>query len=206
MANRLTANRLTANRKGSEAGEEAHFLECWCIRENFRRQAQLLPRGARMQTSERDRLLGVMLRQLEKQFGTSAVIQLGENTVLDVGVISTGAISLDAALGVGGLPRGRVTEIFGPESSGKTTLALHAIAQAQAAGGVAAFIDVEHALDPQYAQALGVDIKRLIVSQPDCGEQALEIANSLVASNVVDIVVVDSVAALVPKAEMEGEM
>jgi len=159
-----------------------------------------------MQTSERDRLLGVMLRQLEKQFGTSAVIQLGENTVLDVGVISTGAISLDAALGVGGLPRGRVTEIFGPESSGKTTLALHAIAQAQAAGGVAAFIDVEHALDPQYAQALGVDIKRLIVSQPDCGEQALEIANSLVASNVVDIVVVDSVAALVPKAEMEGEM
>jgi recombination protein RecA len=159
-----------------------------------------------MQTAERDRLLGVMLRQLEKQFGTSSVIQLGANTVLDVGVISTGAISLDAALGVGGLPRGRVTEIFGPESSGKTTLALHAIAQAQAGGGVAAFIDAEHALDPQYAQALGVDIQRLIVSQPDCGEQALEIANALVASNVVDIVVVDSVAALVPKAEMEGEM
>ena len=174
--------------------------------ENFPGHAELLPRGVRMQTAERDRLVGVMLQQMEKQFGRGAVIQLGGNTVLKVGVIPTSAISLDAALGVGGLPRGRVTEIFGPESSGKTTLALHAIAEAQAAGGMAAFIDAEHALDPQYARALGVDVDNLLLSQPDCGEQALEITNSLVASNVVDIIVVDSVAALVPKAEIEGEM
>jgi recombination protein RecA len=146
------------------------------------------------------------LQQMEKQFGRGAVVQLGSNTVLQVGVIPTGAISLDSALGVGGLPRGRVVEIFGPESSGKTTLALHAIAQAQAAGGAAAFIDAEHALDPQYARALGVDTDNLIVSQPDYGEQALEITSALVSSNVVDIIVVDSVAALVPKAELEGEM
>jgi recombination protein RecA len=159
-----------------------------------------------MQTAERDRLLGVMLQQLGKQFGTGGVIQLGTNTVLNVGVVPTGVIALDAALGVGGLPRGRVTEIFGPASAGKTTLALHAIAQAQAAGGVAAFVDAEHALDAKYARALGVNVETLIVAQPDFGEQALDITNALVASNVVDIVVVDSVAALVPKAEIEGEM
>jgi len=146
------------------------------------------------------------LQQMEKQFGRGAVVQLGSNTVLQVSVIPTGAVSLDAALGVGGFPRGRVVEIFGPESSGKTTLALHAIAQAQAAGGTAAFIDAEHALDAKYAKALGVDIDNLIVSQPDYGEQALEITSALVSSNVVDVIVVDSVAALVPKAEIEGEM
>jgi recombination protein RecA len=155
---------------------------------------------------ERTRMILQTLQQMEKQFGKGAVVQLGSNTVLLVSVIPTGAVSLDAALGVGGYPRGRVVEIFGPESSGKTTLALHAIAQAQAAGGTAAFIDAEHALDAQYARALGVDTDNLIVSQPDYGEQALEITNALVSSNVVDVIVVDSVAALVPKAEIEGEM
>ena len=159
-----------------------------------------------MPSVERSRMILQALQQMEKQFGKGAVVQLGSNTVLQVSVIPTGAISLDAALGVGGFPRGRVVEIFGPESSGKTTLALHAIAQAQAAGGTAAFIDAEHALDPQYARALGVDTDNLIVSQPDYGEQALEITNALVSSNVVDVIVVDSVAALVPKAELEGEM
>jgi recombination protein RecA len=159
-----------------------------------------------MPSPERSRMILQALQQMEKQFGKGAVVQLGSNTVLQVSVIPTGAISLDVALGVGGLPRGRVVEIFGPESSGKTTIALHAIAQAQAAGGTAAFIDAEHALDPQYARALGVDTDNLIVSQPDYGEQALEITNALVSSNVVDIIVVDSVAALVPKAELEGEM
>jgi recombination protein RecA len=159
-----------------------------------------------MLTAERSRMISQTLQQLEKQFGKGAVVQLGSNAVLQVAVIPTGAISIDSALGVGGLPRGRVIEIFGPESSGKTTLALHAIAQAQALGGTAAFIDAEHALDAQYAKALGVDIDNLIVSQPDSGEQALEITNALVSSNVVDIIVVDSVAALVPKAELEGEM
>jgi len=159
-----------------------------------------------MAPSERDRLIMQMVLQLEKQFGKGAVVQLGSRNVLPVSVISTGSISLDAALGVGGFPRGRVTEVFGPESSGKTTIALHLIAQAQAAGGTAAFIDAEHALDPGYARNLGVDVEALLVSQPDCGEQALEITNALVASGVVDVVVVDSVAALVPKAELEGEM
>jgi recombination protein RecA len=157
-------------------------------------------------SAERTRMILQTLQQMEKQFGRGAVVQLGSNTVLLVSVIPTGAVSLDAALGVGGFPRGRVVEIFGPESSGKTTLALHAIAQAQAAGGTAAFIDAEHALDAQYARALGVDTDDLIVSQPDYGEQALEITNALVSSNVIDVVVVDSVAALVPKAEIEGEM
>ena len=146
------------------------------------------------------------LLQMEKQFGKGAVLQLGSRSVQQVSVIPTGSISLDAALGVGGFPRGRVMEVFGPESSGKTTLALQVIAQAQAAGGTAAFIDAEHALDPTYARALGVDVDNLLVSQPDYGEQALEITNSLIASNVIDVVVVDSVAALVPKAELEGEM
>ena len=144
--------------------------------------------------------------QMEKQFGKGAVLQLGSRNAQSVSVISSGSISVDAALGVGGFPRGRVIEVFGPESSGKTTLALHVIAEAQKAGGVAAFIDAEHALDPTYARKLGVDIDNLLVSQPDCGEQALEITNALVSSNAVDLLVVDSVAALVPKAELEGEM
>jgi recombination protein RecA len=143
---------------------------------------------------------------MDKQFGKGAVLRLGSRNVLPVTVISSGSISLDAALGVGGFPRGRVIEVFGPESSGKTTLALQVIAQAQKVGGAAAFIDAEHALDPGYARKLGVDTDNLIVSQPDCGEQALEITNALVASGGVDVVVIDSVAALVPKAELEGEM
>ena len=159
-----------------------------------------------VQTTERARQIMQTLLQMEKQFGKGAVLQLGSRSVQQVSVIPTGSISLDAALGVGGFPRGRVMEVFGPESSGKTTLALQVIAQAQAAGGTAAFIDAEHALDPTYARALGVDVDNLLVSQPDYGEQALEITNSLIASNVIDVVVVDSVAALVPKAELEGEM
>ncbi len=157
-------------------------------------------------TAERARLITQTLLQMEKQFGKGSVLQLGSRSVQQVSVIPTGSISLDAALGVGGFPRGRVVEVFGPESSGKTTLALQVIAQAQAAGGTAAFIDAEHALDPTYARALGVDVDNLLVSQPDYGEQALEITNSLISSNVIDVVVVDSVAALVPKAELEGEM
>ena len=156
--------------------------------------------------AERARLITQTLLQMEKQFGKGSVLQLGSRSVQQVSVIPTGSISLDAALGVGGFPRGRVVEVFGPESSGKTTLALQVIAQAQAAGGTAAFIDAEHALDPTYARALGVDVDNLLVSQPDYGEQALEITNSLISSNVIDVVVVDSVAALVPKAELEGEM
>jgi len=146
------------------------------------------------------------LIQMDKQFGKGAVLQLGSRNAQPVSVISSGSISIDAALGVGGFPRGRVVEIFGPESSGKTTLALHVIAEAQAAGGCAAFIDAEHALDPTYARKLGVDIDNLLVSQPDCGEQALEITSALVSSGAIDLIVVDSVAALVPKAELEGEM
>ena len=157
-------------------------------------------------TPERARQIMQALLQMEKQFGKGTVLQLGSRNALPVSVIPTGSISLDAALGVGGFPRGRVIEVFGPESSGKTTIALQLIAQAQAAGGAAAFIDAEHALDPTYARAIGVDLDGLIVSQPDYGEQALEITNALVASNVVDVIVVDSVAALVPKAELEGEM
>jgi recombination protein RecA len=155
---------------------------------------------------DRARLIAQTLLQIEKQFGKGSVLALGSRNALPVTVIPTGSISIDAALGVGGFPRGRVVEVFGPESSGKTTLALHVIAQAQAAGGVAAFVDAEHALDPTYARKLGVDIDNLLVSQPDYGEQALEITSSLVASGVIDVVVVDSVAALVPKAELEGEM
>jgi recombination protein RecA len=146
------------------------------------------------------------IRNIEKQFGKGSIMKLGEAAVMNVEVISTGCISVDLALGVGGFPRGRVIEIFGPESSGKTTVALHAIAQAQKEGGMAAFIDAEHALDPLYAKQLGVDINNLLVSQPDCGEQALEIAEALVRSGAIDIVVIDSVAALVPKAELDGEM
>jgi recombination protein RecA len=156
---------------------------------------------------ERIKALDVAVGQIEKQFGKGAIMRLGQrNTISPVEAISTGAISIDYALGVGGLPRGRVTEIFGPESSGKTTLALQVIAEAQKAGGLAAFVDAEHALDAEYARKLGVDIDNLLVSQPDNGEQALEIVEVLIRSGSVDVVVVDSVAALVPRAEIEGEM
>ncbi len=157
--------------------------------------------------SEKDKALENAVAQIERQFGKGAIMKLGEaSTAIAIEVISTGSIGLDVALGVGGLPRGRVVEIYGPESSGKTTLALHCIAEAQRNGGTAAFIDVEHALDPLYSSNLGVDLDNLLVSQPDTGEQALEIAEMLVRSNAIDIVVVDSVAALVPKAEIEGDM
>lgn len=146
------------------------------------------------------------IHNIEKHFGKGSIMKLGEAALMNVEVIPSGCISLDLALGVGGFPRGRVIEIFGPESSGKTTVALHAIAQAQKEGGMAAFIDAEHALDPLYAKQLGVDINNLLVSQPDCGEQALEIAEALVRSGAIDMVVIDSVAALVPKAELDGEM
>jgi recombination protein RecA len=159
-----------------------------------------------MEQPDRKKLILTTLTQLDKQFGKGSVLMLGSRTVVPVTVISSGSISIDAALGVGGFPRGRVIEIFGPESSGKTTLALQVIAQAQKVGGAAAFIDAEHALDPGYASKLGVNVNELIVSQPDHGEQALEITSALVASGAVDVVVVDSVAALVPKAELEGEM
>jgi recombination protein RecA len=154
----------------------------------------------------RQRAIDAALSQMDKQFGKGSVLRLGSRNVLPVAVIPTGSISLDAALGVGGLPRGRVVEVFGPESSGKTTLALQVIAQAQKAGGTAVFIDAEHALDPAYARNLGVDVDNLIVSQPDYGEQALEIVGALIGSGGIDVVVVDSVAALVPKAELDGEM
>ena len=150
--------------------------------------------------------LNSAIKNIEKQFGKGSIMKLGEAAAMNIEVISTGCVSLDLALGVGGLPRGRVVEIFGPESSGKTTVALHAIAQAQKEGGMAAFIDAEHALDPLYAKKLGVDINNLLVSQPDSGEQALEIAEALVRSGAIDVVVIDSVAALVPKAELEGDM
>lgn len=155
---------------------------------------------------EKKKALEMALSQIERQFGKGSVMKLGENTNLSVSTIPTGCLDLDIALGTGGFPRGRIVEIYGPESSGKTTVALHAIAEAQKAGGTAAFIDAEHALDPVYAQKLGVNIEELYVSQPDTGEQALEIAEALVRSGAIDIIVVDSVAALVPKAEIEGEM
>lgn len=155
---------------------------------------------------ERKKALDMVFSQIEKQFGKGAVMKLGEAAHMNIDTISTGALGLDIALGVGGLPRGRIIEIFGPESSGKTTVALHVIAEAQRAGGEAAFIDAEHALDPVYAKALGVNIENLIVSQPDTGEQALEIAEALVRSGAIDVIVIDSVAALVPKAEIDGEM
>jgi recombination protein RecA len=160
-----------------------------------------------MAETERDRALGLAVAQIEKQFGKGSIMRLGsKEAIVPIAVISTGAVSFDAALGVGGVPRGRVVEIFGPEASGKTTIALQVIAEAQKAGGMAAFIDAEHALDPAYAKKLGVDIDNLLVSQPDYGEQALEIAEALVRSSAVDALVVDSVAALVPKAELDGEM
>jgi recombination protein RecA len=155
---------------------------------------------------DREKALEAALLQIERQFGKGSVMRLGEEARVPVEVIPTGSIALDVALGLGGLPRGRIIEIYGPESSGKTSLALHAVASAQKAGGIAAFIDAEHSLDPDYAQKLGVDTDALLVSQPDTGEQALEIADMLIRSGAIDIVVIDSVAALVPKAEIEGEM
>jgi recombination protein RecA len=163
-------------------------------------------KGAATKTGDRDRALETALAQIERQFGRGAIMRLGDENRTAVEVIPTGAISLDVALGIGGLPRGRVVEIYGPESSGKTSLALHVVANAQKAGGIAAFIDAEHALDPEYAKKVGVDTDALLVSQPDTGEQALEIADMLVRSGAIDIIVIDSVAALVPKAEIEGEM
>lgn len=156
--------------------------------------------------SDKQKAVDIALSQIEKAYGKGSIMRLGNKEALDISFISTGSLGLDMALGIGGFPRGRVVEVFGPESSGKTTLALHAIAEAQKLEGVCAFIDAEHALDPVYARKLGVDVEKLIVSQPDTGEQALEIADTLIRSGAFDIIVVDSVAALVPKAEIEGEM
>ena len=159
-----------------------------------------------MKNSEREKALEAALAQIDRAFGKGSAMKLGSREAISIDAVSTGSLGLDIALGIGGLPKGRVIEIYGPESSGKTTLTLHVIAEAQKAGGTAAFIDAEHALDPGYAKKLGVDVDNLIVSQPDTGEQALEIADTLVRSNAVDIIVIDSVAALVPRAEIEGEM
>jgi recombination protein RecA len=158
------------------------------------------------QNNEKGKAVDLAVAQIERQFGKGSIMRLGDRTKVSIDVISTGSVSLDAALGVGGIPRGRVTEIYGPESSGKTTLALHVIAEAQKVGGLSAFVDAEHALDPSYAKKLGVDTINLLVSQPDSGEQALEIVETLVRSGALDVIVVDSVAALVPRAEIEGEM
>ena len=155
---------------------------------------------------EREKALDMALAQIDKQYGKGSIMRMGEKTTMNIESIPTGALSLDLALGIGGLPRGRVTEIFGPESSGKSTLAMHVVAEAQRNGGVCAYIDAEHAMDPVYARAIGVDIDQLLISQPDTGEQALEIADMLVRSGAIDVVVIDSVAALTPRAEIEGEM
>jgi recombination protein RecA len=164
------------------------------------------PQSPPEKNGERSRAVDAALLQIEKQFGRGAIMRLGDRGAIAVEVIPTGSVALDLALGVGGVPRGRITEIYGPESSGKTTLCYHIVANAQRAGGVAAFIDAEHALDPGYARNVGVNVDELLVSQPDTGEQALEIAETLIRSNGVDVVVIDSVAALVPRAEIEGEM
>ena len=161
--------------------------------------------NVKMKDGEREKALEAALAQIDRAFGKGSAMKLGSREAISIDAVSTGSLGLDIALGIGGLPKGRVIEIYGPESSGKTTLTLHVIAEAQKAGGTAAFIDAEHALDPAYAKKLGVDIDNLIVSQPDTGEQALEIADTLVRSNAVDIIVIDSVAALVPRAEIEGE-
>ncbi len=163
-------------------------------------------RIVKMEDKERDKALESALSQIERSYGKGSIMKLGENSVVEVEAISTGSLGLDIALGIGGLPRGRIIEIYGPESSGKTTLALHVTAEAQKSGGVCAFVDAEHALDPVYAKKLGVKVEDLLISQPDAGEQALEIADTLVRSGAVDVIVIDSVAALVPRAELEGEM
>ena len=169
-------------------------------------QLKVISSGLEVSSMDRQKALEAALAQIDRAFGKGSAMKLGSREKIEIETISTGSLGLDIALGVGGLPRGRVVEIYGPESSGKTTLALHAIAEAQKGGGTAAFVDAEHALDPVYARKLGVDIDELIVSQPDTGEQALEIVDTLVRSNAVDVLVVDSVAALVPRAEIEGEM
>ena len=155
---------------------------------------------------DKRKALNTMISQIEREYGAGSIMRLGENSRMEVQAVSTGSLSLDMALGIGGVPKGRIVEIFGPESSGKTTVALHIIAEVQKAGGEAAFIDAEHALDPVYAKALGVDINNLLVSQPDCGEDALSITESLVRSGAIDVIVVDSVAALVPRTEIDGDM
>ncbi len=163
--------------------------------------------AAQGKSTDKDKAIELAVSQIERQFGVGSVMRMGDEQInRHVDCISTGALSLDAALGVGGIPRGRIIEVFGPESSGKTTLALHVVANAQKSGGYAAFIDAEHALDPKYAGQLGVDVKNLLISQPDSGEQALEITETLVRSNALDVIIIDSVAALVPRAELEGEM
>ena len=156
--------------------------------------------------NDREKALDMALAQIDKQFGKGSIMRMGEKTSMGIDIISTGALSLDLALGVGGLPRGRVVEIYGPESSGKSTLAMHVVAEAQRNGGICAYVDAEHAMDPIYAKAIGVDIDQLLISQPDTGEQALEIADMLVRSGAIDVLVIDSVAALTPRAEIEGEM
>ena len=171
---------------------------------NTKKKQDMLPKGSDKEAKRK--ALATAIAQLEKDYGAGTVMKLGENHSLEVQAVSTGSISLDLALGIGGVPRGRIIEIFGPESSGKTTVALHIIAEVQKNGGEAAFIDAEHALDPVYAKALGVDIDNLLVSQPDCGEDALDITESLVRSGAIDVVVIDSVAALVPRQEIEGDM
>src|SRR5580692_10152956 len=155
---------------------------------------------------ERDKALEMALGQIEKQFGKGAIMRMGENSHMQIESISTGALSLDLALGIGGLPRGRIVELFGPESSGKSTLAMHVVAEAQRNGGICAYIDAEHAMDPIYARAIGVDVDELLISQPDTGEQALEITEMLIRSGAIDVLVIDSVAALTPRAEIEGDM
>ena len=157
-------------------------------------------------TMDKQKALEAALSQIERSFGKGSIMKLGQQTALDIEAVSTGSLGLDIALGIGGLPKGRIIEVFGPESSGKTTLALHCVAEAQKAGGTCAFVDAEHALDPSYAKKLGVDVDELLISQPDAGEQALEIADTLVRSGAIDVLVIDSVAALVPRAELEGEM
>jgi len=159
-----------------------------------------------MEVQQKDKTLDLAISQIEKQFGQGSIMRMGEDSIVKIEGISTGSISLDAALGIGGIPRGRITEIYGPESSGKTTLTLHIIAEAQKSGGYAAFIDAEHAMDPEYAKKLGVDTDNLLISQPDTGEQALDITETLVRSGALDVIVIDSVAALVPKAELDGDM
>ncbi|MDQ3390189.1 MAG: recombinase RecA, partial [Actinomycetota bacterium] len=157
-------------------------------------------------STDREKALDMALAQIDKQFGKGSIMRMGERTTMGIEIVPTGALSLDLALGIGGLPRGRVTEIYGPESSGKSTLAMHVVAEAQRNGGVCAYIDAEHAMDPVYARAIGVDVDQLLISQPDTGEQALEIVDMLVRSGSLDVVVIDSVAALTPRAEIEGEM
>tara|TARA_B110000438_G_scaffold299835_1_gene350820 strand:+ start:651 stop:1652 length:1002 start_codon:yes stop_codon:yes gene_type:complete len=159
-----------------------------------------------MDTQQKDKTLDLAITQIEKQFGQGSIMRMGEDSIKKIESISTGSISLDSALGIGGIPRGRITEIYGPESSGKTTLTLHIVAEAQKLGGYAAFIDAEHAMDPEYAKKLGVDTDNLLISQPDTGEQALDITETLVRSGALDVIVIDSVAALVPKAELDGDM